>query len=166
MARDAFRFSFPLRVRWSEVDAQAIVFNPHYLMYFDVAVTDYWRVIGCPYPKAFLGEGVDTFAVKATVEYHRPARFDDMLGVFIRATRIGRTSLRLAFEIYRDPSRPDETPEQHPLYQTDPSSLDEQVVSGEFIYVLATPEKREPTPIPKSLRAAILAYETTPPEET
>ena len=33
--RQDFRFSHRLRVRWVEVDMQKIVFNAHYLMYFD-----------------------------------------------------------------------------------------------------------------------------------
>ena len=43
MARADFRFSHSLRVRWAEVDKQDIVFNGHYLTYFDVGVTEYYR---------------------------------------------------------------------------------------------------------------------------
>ena len=43
LARGDFRFFHRLRVRWSEVDLQKIVFNPHYLSYIDVAMADYWR---------------------------------------------------------------------------------------------------------------------------
>jgi acyl-CoA thioester hydrolase len=101
MTRNVFRMVHPLRVRWAEVDAQGIVFNPNYLMYCDVSVTEYWRALGCPYPSAFTERGVDTFVVKATLEYHKPARFDDQLDVLVRTARIGRSSLRVLFEIYR-----------------------------------------------------------------
>lgn len=47
--RDEFRFFHRLRVRWAEVDMQKIVFNAHYLMYFDTAITDYWRALAMPY---------------------------------------------------------------------------------------------------------------------
>ena len=57
MARADFRFSHTLRVRWAEVDKQDIVFNGHYLTYFDVGVTEYYRAIGKPYPDAILAEG-------------------------------------------------------------------------------------------------------------
>ena len=50
MTRQQFRFVHSLRVRWAEVDKQNIVFNGHYLTYFDVAITEYWRCIGVPYP--------------------------------------------------------------------------------------------------------------------
>jgi hypothetical protein len=49
MKRQDFRFSHRMRVRWVEVDMQKIVFNGHYLMYFDTAVTDYWRNLAMPY---------------------------------------------------------------------------------------------------------------------
>jgi acyl-CoA thioester hydrolase len=144
MSREQFRFAHALRVRWAEVDPQGIVFNANYLMYFDVAATEYWRAIGCVYPGAFTELGVDTFAVKATLEFHAPARFDDVIDVCVRCARLGRTSLRMLLEVHR---------EREPL------------VSGELIYVIASAKERTPTPIPTSLRAAILGYETTAPEQ-
>ena len=47
-ARNDFRHLHRLRVRWAEVDMQKIVFNGHYLMYFDTAVADYWRALALP----------------------------------------------------------------------------------------------------------------------
>ena len=47
-----FRFFHRLRVRWAEVDMQKIVFNAHYLMYFDTAIADYWRALALPYEEA------------------------------------------------------------------------------------------------------------------
>ena len=47
--RKDFRFFHRLRVRWAEVDMQKIVFNAHYLMYFDTAISDYWRALALPY---------------------------------------------------------------------------------------------------------------------
>lgn len=144
MTRTAFRMSHPLRVRWAEVDPQGIVFNAHYLMYADVAITEYWRELGCVYPNAFVEHGVDTFVVKATLEYHRPARFDDAIEVLVRVARIGRSSLRVLLEVHRG---------------------DEHLVSGELIYVVASVAARAPTPVPSFLRDAILRYEPTPPEQ-
>ena len=43
MQRSDFRNFHRLQVRWVEVDMQKIVFNAHYLMYFDTAMSDYWR---------------------------------------------------------------------------------------------------------------------------
>jgi len=144
MPRSDFRLSHRLRVRWAEVDPQSIVFNPNYLMYFDVAAGEYWRELGFVYPAGMVELGVDTFAVAAKLEFHRSARYDDELDVCARATRIGRTSLRIALEIHRG---------------------DEHLVSGELVYVIADPRTQKPVPIPDALRHAILRYETIPPEQ-
>lgn len=143
MSRAEFRLSHRLRVRWSEVDPQNIVFNPHYLMYFDVAASEYWRALGFTYPERFAEQGIDTFVVAAKLEFHRSARYDDELDVVARATRLGRTSVRLAFEIHR---------------------ADEHLVTGELVYVIADPQTQAPVPIPQPLRAAILSFEPVAPE--
>ena len=49
VTRQDFRLFHRLRVRWAEVDMQKIVFNGHYLMYFDTAMADYWRALALPY---------------------------------------------------------------------------------------------------------------------
>jgi predicted GNAT family N-acyltransferase len=54
MQRSDFRFFERLRVRWAEIDAQKIVFNGHYLMYFDTAVAGYWRALALPYADSML----------------------------------------------------------------------------------------------------------------
>jgi len=143
MPRNEFKLSHSLRVRWAEVDPQNIVFNAHYLMYFDVGVTEYWRAIGCVYPEGFFELNVDSLAVKATLEYHASARYDDEIDVLVRVSRLGRTSIRMAVEIHR---------------------AADHLITGELIYVLADPKTRTPTPIPEALKAKILGYEVTPPE--
>ena len=139
---DAFTFRHGLRVRWAEVDRQGIVFNAHYLMYFDVAITEYWRAIGHPYPDALLAVGRDTFVVKATLEYHAPAHYDDMLDVLVRIGRMGRSSIQFLVEI--------RCGAQH-------------LISGEVIYVIADPQTHKSSPIPDFLREAVSRYETVAP---
>lgn len=142
-SREAFRFSHSLRVRWAELDPQGIVFNPNYLTYFDVGVTEYWRAIGCVYPGAFFAQGVDLFLLKATVEYKTPARFDDELSVRARVRRIGRTSMAFVLVIERG---------------------SELLVSGELVYVFASLADRKAAPVPESFRRAVIDYEQTPVE--
>lgn len=144
MPRADFRLSHSIRVRWAETDPQGIVFNAHYLTYFDVAATEYWRAVGCVYPQFFLTHGIDTFVVKATLEYHRPAGYDDTVEVCVRAARIGRSSLRMVLEIHRG---------------------DEHLLSGELVYVIASATERKPLPIPDVLREAIVRYELIAPEQ-
>ncbi|MEO8630025.1 MAG: thioesterase family protein [Betaproteobacteria bacterium] len=138
MRREDFALCHPLRVRWAEIDRQGIVFNGHYLAYFDIGITEYWRAISYPYPDALLQAGCDTFVVKATVEYHAPAVYDDMLDVLVRVARIGRTSMNFNIEVHR---------------------ADARLISGEVIYVIADPQTRKPMPVPDFLRQAIAGFE-------
>jgi acyl-CoA thioester hydrolase len=135
---NAFRLRERLRVRWAETDAQGIVFNGHYLTFFDVAITEYWRAVGLPYPAALEGTGIDLFAVKSTVEYLAPAHYDDLIDVGCRAARVGRSSLAFELAIWRGA---------------------QQITRGEVVYVCADPVARKSQPIPERIRQAIAAWE-------
>jgi acyl-CoA thioester hydrolase len=82
--REQFTFSHRLRVRWAEVDLQRVVFNGNYLLYFDVAFTEFWRATGLPDPLAQQAEGRELFVRKASIEYHGGATFDDELDIGVR----------------------------------------------------------------------------------
>lgn len=142
MERSDFRFFHHLRVRWAEVDRQDIVFNGHYLTYFDVAITEYWRAAGVPYPAVTERWGTDLFVVKATVEYHGSAHYDQQLDIGVTVARIGTSSLVFSLAIFHR--------ETH-------------LVSGEVIYVNALPETRRPVPVTIELRALIAALEGAAP---
>jgi acyl-CoA thioester hydrolase len=140
-----FRFCHRLRVRWAEVDRQGIVFNGHYLTYFDVGVTEYYRAIGYPYPGELVSAGSDLFAKKAEIEYDASAGYDDVLDVCVRVAGLGNSSLQFAIEIFRG----------HEL-----------LVSGALVYVNADPLSRRSRPLPEFLREAIRRFESTPPAES
>jgi acyl-CoA thioester hydrolase len=140
-----FKLQHKLRVRWAEVDMQAIVFNGHYLTYFDVAIAEYWRAAGLPYPSGVVDRfGVDFFVVKATVEYHASAKYDDEITVVARCSQLGRSSLRYLMGIFRG---------------------DEHLISGELIYVCADAKTQKSVPIPQPLRDVFTQFETVPPQQ-
>src|SRR5207248_4186369 len=88
-----------LRVRWAEVDMQKIVFNGHYLTYIDTAIAEYWRAIGLPYPEGYVERyGNDVYLRKATVEYLGSARYDELLTILSRVSRLGGSSMTFSFE--------------------------------------------------------------------
>ena len=95
--RPPYRFAHRIRVGFDETDAQGVVYYGRYMPYFDRARVEYLRRLG------ILGHvpGEPEFAMRAQhVEYHAPARFDDELEVFVRAQRMGRTSITWAFDAY------------------------------------------------------------------
>ena len=96
--RPPFRYSALTRVWFSDTDAQGVVYYGRYLPYFDHARTEYHRHLG---PLAI--EGAEFVMRALQVEYHAPARFDDLLECFVRVSRIGRTSITYEFAAYRLP---------------------------------------------------------------
>ncbi len=136
--RSDFRFFHRLRVRWAEVDMQKIVFNAHYLMYFDTAIADYWRALGLPYEEAMLALEGDLYVRKATVEFNASARVDDVLHVGMKCVRVGNSSIVFHGGLFRG---------------------DELLVTCELVYVFADPATQTPRPVPQVLRDMFTDYE-------
>jgi acyl-CoA thioester hydrolase len=85
-------FVHQLRVRYSECDQQGVVFNGHYLFYYDVALTELWRARVQPYPE-MVARGIDVVVAEATLRYRAAARFDDLLDISMVVKHLGTTSL-------------------------------------------------------------------------
>ena len=138
MKKDDFRFVHRLRVRWSEVDMQQIVFNAHYAMYMDTAICDYWRHVALPYEDTMRALNGDIFLKKTSVEFHASARYDDALDIGLRCARVGRSSMVCEAGVF----------------------LGGQLLTqGEMIYVFANPQTHTSLPVPDPLRHCLEAYE-------
>ena len=138
MKRTDFRFFERLRVRWAEIDAQKIVFNGHYLMYFDTAMGGYWRALAMPYAATMERLAGDLYVRKATVEYAASARYDDVLDIGLRCARIGNSSIVFSGAVFRQ---------------------DQLLVSCELVYVFADPHAQTSKPVPEALREILNAFE-------
>jgi YbgC/YbaW family acyl-CoA thioester hydrolase len=141
-ARTSYRHFERLRVRWAEVDMQRIVFNGHYLMYFDTAIAGYWRSLAMPYHETMEAVAGDMVVRKATLEYSAPARFDEPIEVGVRAGPTGRTSVRMQCAVFRGA---------------------QAIVQGELVYVFVDPAELGPKPIPSLLRDWFEAFEAGAP---
>ena len=121
---------------------QKVVFNAHYLTYIDTAIAEYWRAIGLPYPEGYVDRyRADVYLRKATVEYLGSAQYDDDLSVFCRASALGRTSMTMRFEIWRD--RDNDSP----------------LVTAELVYVNVDVATKKPQPLPEDFRVRVGAFE-------
>jgi YbgC/YbaW family acyl-CoA thioester hydrolase len=138
MTRNEFRHLERLRVRWAEVDLQKIVFNGHYLMYFDTAVAGYWRALALPYAESMAALGGDLYVRKATVDYLGSARYDEQLDIGMRCAHIGNSSLRFAAAVFRG---------------------ERLLVHGELVNVFADVATQKARPVPAPLRALLQGYE-------
>jgi acyl-CoA thioester hydrolase len=132
-------FVHTLRVRYGECDPQGVVFNAHYLAYFDIALTEMWRASLPGGYQEMRERGVDLVVAEATCRYRSSAGFDDELAIAMSVAHLGTTSLRTEIEISRDG-----TP----------------VVDGELRHVFIDLATREKIPIPDWMRPGLEQWAT------
>jgi acyl-CoA thioester hydrolase len=141
--RPPFKYSALSRVWFSDTDAQGVMYYGRYLPYFDHARTEYHRHLGSASMQTVDAE----FVMRASyVEYHAPARFDDLIESFVRVRRIGTTSITYECAAYRLPD-------------------DALMVTATQTLVLVDLASRRPTPVPDALRAAMRGFEGSDLEE-
>ena len=132
-----FKYAAFTRVGFSDTDAQGIVYYGRYLPYFDLARVEYHRHL------ELLVSAMtdDQFVMRASsVEYFAPARFDDLIEIFIRLKRIGRTSATY----------------ECAAFQVEDDVL---MVTAEQTLVLVDLEERRARPIPDRYRERIRDFE-------
>jgi acyl-CoA thioester hydrolase len=132
-----FKYSSLTRVGFSDTDAQGVVYYGRYLPYFDQARVEYARHLGV----LSTAPEENEFVLRAnSIEYHAPARFDDLLEVFIRVSRIGTTSVTYECSAYR---------------------VDDDVlmVTAQQTLVLVDLDERKPCPVPASFKDRIREFE-------
>lgn len=121
------------RVRNHEVDSQGFLFNSRYLEVADVAMTEFFRSIGWPYPK-LVAEGTDPSVVSAILSFKAPAYFDDNLDVGVKCRKVGTSSFHLDISITRD---------------------EMELANVELVYVNVDPAKASSRPIPEAVALAL-----------
>jgi acyl-CoA thioester hydrolase len=134
--RPPFKYSALARVSFSDTDAQGVVYYGRYLPYFDSARVEYLRHLDL----LTLEPGQEFVMRAVSVEYLAPARFDDLMEVFVRVARIGRTSV--GFELA--------------AYELENDVL---LVRSQETLVRIDKQTRRPVPIPDEYRRAVLAFE-------
>ena len=130
-----------LRVRYGECDLQGIVFNAHYLSYFDTSITELWRT-ACGSYQAMLDRGVDIVLAEANLRFRKPARFDDELSLAIGVTHLGTTSV---------------------ITHHTASVADSLVAEGELRHVLVDRVTVAKTPLPDWLREGLEPWRVVAP---
>ena len=90
---DPQRFSYFLRVRYGECDAQKVVFNSRYADYVDLAAAEFLRVLG--FEHEIQTAELDYQLVKQTTQWRAPARYDQVLEISVSTKHLGTTSFTL-----------------------------------------------------------------------
>ncbi len=132
-----FKYAAHTRVGFSDTDAQGIVYYGRYVPYFDLARVEYHRHLDL----SSMHLGGNEFVMRAmSVEYHAPAVFDDLIEVFVRLARVGRTSATYEFSAYR-------------------AEDDALMVTATQTLVLVDLEQRKACTIPDSFIDVVRAFE-------
>jgi acyl-CoA thioester hydrolase len=137
MTKPPFKFSARTRVGFSDTDAQGIVYYGRYNPYFDLARVEYLRSLRLLQRRRDVGD----FVMRANdVEYFAPAVFDDEIEVFVRVSRLGRTSVTFTFAAHRLPDNV-------------------LMVTAHQTLVYVDLAERKAAPVPDSFREPVLAFE-------
>jgi acyl-CoA thioester hydrolase len=135
-------FRHRIRVRYSECDAQGVVFNANYLSYFDLAITELWREAVGAYQE-MVARGVDMVVAEANVRYLAPARFDDEIDLNVELVRLGTTAISTRMLVERD---------------------GDLLAEGLMRHVFVAVDGGGKIPIPADIRAALEPYAVEAPE--
>lgn len=128
-------FCYLLRTRYSECDAQKVVFNSRYADYLDVAVTEFMRVIWGNY-NDLLAQGVDNQMVSYAIDWQSSACFDEVIAISVSTVHIGNTSYTLQVEFTNH-------------------ETGAKVATAKVIYVMVDAVLQTKMAIPKDLRAPL-----------
>ena len=139
MARSDFKFSVKKRVRYAEIDAQAVVFNSRYLEYFDTGITEYWRAAGV-YDRWPANSSPEFHVARAEVDYKVPILLDEEIDICVRADRVGSSSMTFLFELHG-------------------AGKDDLRASGQLINVHVAEAQGAPAPVPDEFLFLFEAFE-------
>ena len=138
--KDKKSFPYSFRVRYSEVDAQRIVYNSHYLTFLDVSIFEFFDAIGFNQEEYIKETNNEFHTVRAVVEYKAPATLGDTIEVLTRIKKIGNSSITFQQEIY--------------LHESD-----KLLATGEIVWVNTNQEEMVPTTVPDYLRQLLKDYQ-------
>ena len=138
--RNKKSFSYNFRIRYSEVDAQKIVYNSHYLTFLDVSIFEFFDAIGFNQEEYIKETNNEFHTVRAVVEYKAPATLGDTIEVLTRIKKIGNSSITFQQEIY--------------LHESD-----KLLATGEIVWVNTNQEEMVPTTVPDYLRQLLKDYQ-------
>jgi len=125
----------PLRVRYEETDQMGVVYHANYLTWFEIGRTEFIRELGYPYRK-IEERGLLLPLVEADAKFKKPARYDDLIGIYTRVGEASSIRIDFQYEIRR-------LPESSHLQSQQPQAADEPqgelLVTGTTRHVWVNP---------------------------
>lgn len=132
--RDDYRWFTPITTRWMDNDVYGHVNNVVYYSYFDTVINAY--LIGAGGLDIHQGDAIG-LCVESGCRFKKSLAFPEVVDAGLRVAKVGTSSVRYEIGLFRA-GDPDEAAEGH------------------FVHVFVDRESRRPTPLPPTLRAALL----------
>jgi YbgC/YbaW family acyl-CoA thioester hydrolase len=139
------KFIIEERVRWRDVDTARIIFYGSYLRFFENAETELFRAAGLPYGVLFDEFDIWLPRVHLENDFFHASKLDDLLEVAAYIGKVGRSSLRVDFEVRR-------------------KGESELIATAHFVMVTVKRSTFESVPVPKELLSRLAPF-TKPADE-
>jgi acyl-CoA thioester hydrolase len=94
-----FKSETIIRVRYAETDQMGFVYYGNYAQYYEVARVEALRSIGISY-KSLEDSGIMMPVVKMSINYKKPAYYDDILRIVTKIKFIPTIKMEFLYEIY------------------------------------------------------------------
>ncbi|HET9452570.1 MAG TPA: thioesterase family protein [Aggregicoccus sp.] len=92
-----------LRVIYGDTDQMGVVYYANYFRYFEFARSEYFRARGGSY-RDLEREGALLPVIEAHCDYKASARYDDVLVIRTRVSKLERVRLTFGYELFREGS--------------------------------------------------------------
>ena len=90
------------RVRYAETDAQGIVHNSNYFIWFEVGRSELCRSRGFSYKQVEEQEDAIMVVAEAYCRYKSPAYYEDVLTIRTKIGEVRSRSIAFVYEVYRE----------------------------------------------------------------
>ena len=94
----AQQFDIEFRVRYGETDQMGVVYHAEYLAWCEMGRTEYIRALGLPYAE-MERRGTALAVAEASLRYHSPARYDEVVRVRTTLGRVGSRAVEFDYLI-------------------------------------------------------------------
>jgi len=103
MPKDKTQAKFPveeieLRVRYAETDQMGVVYYANYLVWFEIARTEYFRKLGLQYTE-MEKKGIYLVVAESNCKYKSSVSYDDLIRIKTGLNYVKSSSLEFAYEV-------------------------------------------------------------------
>ncbi len=97
-------FEIPLRPRYADTDQMGFVHHSNYVKFYEYARWEAIRKLGLPY-KIIEKKGILMPVIEMSLQFIKPAYYDDELSITVQIEKIGSTRLKFSYKTIRLPDQ-------------------------------------------------------------